>query len=155
MVMGEKETLLELADGFIENELALAGLYDVCIDFLPAFKDVWESLKKQEEAHAEVFRQIRCAIDEAHQSWSQGRFFIQTLRLMTADIRKLTGEIRARSANPRYVVQHMMDTENSLIESELTKAFLTKEERFQALLSKLQDETTFHRSSLRDILRKI
>ncbi|HOT29165.1 MAG TPA: hypothetical protein PLU72_13350 [Candidatus Ozemobacteraceae bacterium] len=153
--MGEKETLLELADGFIENELALAGLYEACIDFLPAFRNVWESLKNQEEAHAEVFRQIRRAIDESHQSWSQGRFFIQTLRLMTADVRKLTVEIRARTANPRYVVQHMMDTENSLIESELTKAFITREERFQALLSKLQDETTSHRSSLREILRTI
>jgi len=153
--MGEKETLLDLANGFIENELALASLYDVCIDFLPAYKDIWTSLKKQEEIHADIFRQIRHAIEETHQSWGQGRFFIQTLRLMTADIRKLTGEIRAGTANPRYVVQHMMDTENSLIESELTKAFLTKEERFQTLLSKLQDETTSHRSSLREILRKI
>ncbi len=153
--MGEKETLLELADGFIENELALAGLYDVCIDFLPAHKDIWETLKRQEEGHAEVFRQVRHSIEKIHQNWSPGRFFIQTLRVMTADIRQLTGEIRAGTANPCYAVQHMMDTENSLIESELTKAFITKEEAFQGLLAKLQDETRSHRSILREILKKI
>lgn len=153
--MGQKQELLELVDSFIENETALAALYEACIGFLPAHKDVWETLKAQEERHAEVFRQIRQAIEELPQSWSQGRFSVQTLSLMTADLRQMTSQIRSNTVNQRYVVQHMMDTENSLIESELSKAFTTNDDRFKILLSQLQEETFNHRLLLRDILLKL
>ncbi|HOY66022.1 MAG TPA: hypothetical protein PLP29_03985 [Candidatus Ozemobacteraceae bacterium] len=153
--MDKKQELLELADCFIENEESLARLYEACIEFLPDHANVWTALLAQEQHHAGMFRQIRRAIEETSSGWHPGKFFPQTLRLMTADLVSLTAEIRARKVNPRYVVQHMMDTENSLIESELSKAFSTTDPVCTSLLGKLQEETQNHRMMLRNVLTRI
>lgn len=153
--MENKQELLQLADCFIENEESLARLYEACIEFLPDHKSVWTALLAQEQHHAGIFRQIRQAIEENPTGWFPGKFYAQTLRLMTADLVSLTAEIRAGKANRRYVVQHMMDTENSLIESELSKAFNTSNLPCMVLLGKLQEETQNHRTLLRNVLTKI
>jgi len=153
--MDRKQELLELADSFIENEISLARLYQACVEFIPEHREVWESLQRQEEHHAEVFQQIRRAIEETSGNWSHGKFFSQTLHLMTDDLKRTTEQIHTKTVNRRYVVQHMMDTENSLIESELSKAFKTDNEKFQSLMSMLQEETSSHRNLLRGLLNKV
>ncbi|HNW34225.1 MAG TPA: hypothetical protein PKM25_04785 [Candidatus Ozemobacteraceae bacterium] len=153
--MDQKQELLELVGSFIENETSLAALYQACVEFMPEHKEVWEALQRQEEQHAEVFKQIRRSIEEVPHNWSRGKFFPQTLRLMTDDLKRTTDQIRSKTVNRRYVVQHMMDTENSLIESELSRSFTTSDEQFKILMNKLQEETTNHRNLLRGILAKI
>ncbi|NLI77674.1 MAG: hypothetical protein GX442_14725 [Candidatus Riflebacteria bacterium] len=150
--MATQKELLELADLFIQNEETLAEFYLACQDLFPSYREQFLDLAKQEEGHARIFAQVKAAIQEKPGAFSPGRFFPQTLQVMIAGIRQKIGELRERKLNSNYALTYMMDTENSLLEGEIAKAFQTEDNQVRELLDTVQRATAAHRETLRAIL---
>ncbi len=152
--MATQKELLELADLFIQNEETLAEFYLACQDLFPSHRERFLDLAEQERAHARIFTQVKTAIQEKPDAFSPGRFLPQTLQVMITGVRQKIGELRERKLNPNYALTYMLDTENSLLEGEIAKAFQTDDTQVRDLLNAVQQATASHRETLRTILQK-
>ncbi|MDD3149042.1 MAG: hypothetical protein PHD82_17260, partial [Candidatus Riflebacteria bacterium] len=52
----------------------LAGYYEACLQTYPENAEKWQTLKREEEYHAEVFRKIRASAEERPGEWRMGSF---------------------------------------------------------------------------------
>ncbi|MFC1743828.1 hypothetical protein ACFL35_07520 [Candidatus Riflebacteria bacterium] len=147
----EKDEKLQLADLLIENEEALASYYEACIDFIPENRERWEALKKAEERHAELFREIKKSIQEKPMNWQQGKFYPQTVRLMLENVKEKTELVKKGEIHKRYAISFIEDIENSLIEEEILFAFRTDLAEFQSKMVAIQEETSMHKKLLTEI----
>lgn len=153
--MENRGEMIELVDLFIENERLLGEFYGMCVEKIPEFKDSWEGLQKMEEQHRSIFEEIKASIEQAPQRWNQGKFFAQTLKISIGNLKTRMQEFRDGKANQRYILNFLMDCEQSLIETELSKAFQGDHLELLAKLNTMQNETLGHKNLLRSILAKV
>lgn len=146
--MTKNQELLELIDAFASNELALASYYELCAEKFPEDREQWKRLMVEEEMHAQVFRKIRRSVEEAPDKWKMGRFAIQTVNLICKSVKDKTEELRRGTINTKYAINFIVDVEQSLIESNISKALETEVEEFKQLLNKVQEDTTGHKQLL-------
>lgn len=140
--------LIELIDAFIENELALASYYSACHDKFPESCDKWKILQREEENHAEIFRKIRAAIEKHPDQWRAGNFTLQTVQLVSKSVRDKIEELKKDKLNPRYAINFIVDVEQSLIESNISRSFATELPEFREMLLNVQTETVGHKNLL-------
>jgi len=86
---------------------------------------------------------------------AQGRFQAQTVRLMIEETRKRKKELAEGKINSRYALNYIMDVEQSLIETDMLKAFQTDEPEFLTLLKKVQSETINHKNLLKNLIERL
>lgn len=146
--MAANQDLLDLIDAFIANELALAAYYNACLEAYPENAEKWKILKCEEEFHAEVFRKIRASAEEHPGQWRMGSFFAQTVKLVCKSVKDKTEELKQGKLNPRYAVNFIVDVEQSLIESNISRSFITELPDFKELLERVQTETVGHKQLL-------
>ena len=146
--MTKNQELLELIDAFASNELALASYYELCAEKFPENSDKWKRLMIEEEMHAQVFKKIRQSVEEAPDKWKMGCFTLQTVNLICKSVKDKTEELRRGTINPKYAINFIVDVEQSLIESNISKALETEVEEFRQLLNKVQEDTTGHKQLL-------
>ena len=147
--------LMELVELFMENERLLGEFYGLCMERIPEFKDSWEGLRKMEETHFHIFEAIKGSIEQTPHRWVQGKFFAQTLRISIENLKTRMQEFRDGKANQKYILNFLMDCEQSLIESELSKAFQGDHQELLDKLTTMQNETMGHKNLLRSILAKV
>jgi len=155
--MSDREDLIALADLFIRNERLLAEFYTLCGETFPAFKESWEILRGQEDEHARIFEEIKRAIEASPDTWSKGKYSVQALQITIDNLTSRMRELREGKANKTAILHFLMDTEQSLIESEMNRAFVTSDDRMLLQLQKLQkvqNETVNHKNLLRTIVNK-
>jgi len=140
--------LLELIDAFIENELALASYYAACHDKFAESSDKWKILQREEENHAEIFRKIKESIEKHPDQWRAGNFALQTVRLVSKSVRDKIDELKMGKLNSRYAINFIVDVEQSLIESNISRSFNTELPEFREMLLNVQTETVGHKNLL-------
>lgn len=152
--MQNQQELTDLAEIFISLEKSISSYYQLCKEKIPEYKESWETLIKQENHHAEIFATVKKSLEETPFLWTKGKFQFQTVKLVVEDLQKKTMQFSAGEMNKNYALNYIMDVENSLLETEIIKAFLTTDKDMQILLNQVQDETTNHKNLLRSIATK-
>ena len=147
------QEILDLIDAFIENESSLAGYYGACIEKLPETREKWEALRREEESHADVFRQIRKSVEEFPFQWKMGSYQAKTIRLMCDSVKGKTEELKQGKLNRNYAINFIADIEQSLIESNIGKALTTDIVEFQRMLARVQENTIGHKQLLRSLVK--
>jgi hypothetical protein len=152
--MDTKNELLEMADLFIENEKLLSDFYALCLEKIPAHKEYWENLNKAEIVHTRIFEEIRADIVKTPENWSMGKIYPQALKVSIENLKSRMKEFQEGKANTRFILNFLMDVEQSLIESDLRKAFLPLNHDFEKKMEQLQTETFGHKNLLKTIIAK-
>lgn len=152
--MEKQQELIELAGLFIENEKLLRDLYGLCVEKIPVYKDSWEALQKMEDEHARIFEEIKTSIEQFPTHWTKGKIFPQALRVSIENLKARTHEFKAGTANRKYILNFLMDCEQSLIEAEMTRAFQTDRDDLLVKVNRMQEETIGHKNLLRTIISK-
>ena len=147
----KKKALLDLAEAFIKNEIALETYYGLCAERVPEFKDQWLMLSAQERGHAGVFNKIKESIEENPSKWTMGKYLATAVNIMNEEIAQQIEEITKGEVVKRYIVTFAVGMEASMIERDIRHSFRTSLPEFQVLLSKVADETQAHRQLLMDI----
>lgn len=140
--------LLELAEAFIKNEVALETYYRLCADRIPEFKDRWLLLSEQERGHVAVYRKITESIKTDPSKWVMGKYNAVVVNMMSEETIELIGEIRKGGVAKRHMVTFAANMELSMIERDIGNSFTTPLPELQALLSKVAEETAAHREIL-------
>ena len=153
--MDNQTELIELADLFLQNEKILADYYALCLEKFPANQASWEVLIRNENDHADIFEKVKKAAKERPNLWKKGRFQAQTVLLMIEETKKRKKEFSEGKINSKYALNYIMDVEQSLIETEMVKAFQTEDPEFLALLNRVQSETINHKNLLKNIIEKM
>ena len=144
----QTKPLLELAEAFIKNEVALETYYRLCSDRIPEFKDRWLQLSEQERGHVAVYRKIMESIKTDSSKWTMGKYKAVVVNMMSEETIELIGEIRKGEVVKRHMVTFAANMELSMIESDIGNSFATPLPEFQALLCRVAEETAAHRDIL-------
>lgn len=151
--MSSIETLIEHVDLFIQNELCMAEYYEVCIEKFPNFVEDWTMLQKCEKKHAAYFEAIKRNMTENPADWEIGKFSKLAIKMMIDQTRDNLAKLKSDKISRNYAIHYIKDVESSLIESDLTKAFITNQVVFQKTMHEMQQESLTHNQILSKILQ--
>ena len=150
--MYNKVGLLKLAELFKQNEIAVADYYHVCEEKFPKYKEIWSEIEKCERKHAKIFENIKKEIDENPKNWKKGSFSPIVIQIMIDQTREQTEKLKNDQLVKNYALHFIKDVETSLIESNVSKAFITEVEEYNKLLTKIQDDSKQHHEYLMKII---
>lgn len=149
---GTTQELVNLADLFIQCEESLRDFYAACLKAYPEHQQTWASLQREEDRHANIFREIRQLVQDEPAAWSLGRFTPQTLNFVMGEVQKRTADVQKGTIKKMAALNFIVDTENSLLESGISNAFTTTSANWSEMLMRVQMETGFHRNSLKALV---
>jgi hypothetical protein len=139
------DELLEMADLFIELESSLEKYYELCAKIFPDEKFAWFGVATQEGIHAKIFKKIKEKISQAPEKWSLGKYNYEVLKTTVDSIHKKLEEIQARDYVSIYIVTFAKDIEFSLIESDISNAFVSSDPEYGDMIKKIIEETEEHK----------
>lgn len=145
--------MLELVDLFICLERTLGEYYGACALKLPEHQLTWDLLIDEEEKHAKMFEAIKESLKKDSSSWKRGKFRPQAVKLIIDDVKKKMHEFLGGKIVVKYALNFIADTENSLLESCISEAFISTDPKLQAQVNKIQFETRNHRKLLHDLIQ--
>lgn len=142
--------LLSVLDAMIQNELALAELYQACSEKSAEEAAFWGGLAEMERRHAEAIRKISEIVRERPGRFEVGRSFnLPALGTVLKYVRQLTADLKeGRLAHPKTFFV-AMDVEQSILESKYFEIVKSKDLEFQNLSSTVMKETWDHRNILK------
>ena len=150
-IADKTQALLELAQAFIRSELLMEAYYQLCVDWVPEFKDQWFLLSAQERGHAGAFKKIMESIQKEPGKWRPGNYLARTVNMMSDEVSQQMEDIKKGNVVKRRIVTFITGMETSMIESDLGNAFHTSLPEFTDMLSWLAEETAGHREILMSI----
>lgn len=152
-----KEEQLECLELLIENELAVACLYEAYAQKTEGKEEFWQQLAKEEVLHSEWVAKLGEKIESGEVIFKEHKVPKEEVR---EEIRRTKEEAEKVSHTGIIYLSHKQELENALekesgmIEKKFFKLFKTDNTEVKEVLEKLEAETKMHRERLEEELKE-
>jgi rubrerythrin len=136
----------------IEHELAIKRLYEVFAVVLPDRRNLWESLVRDEQGHADRLERLRPQSSEVGRLWLDSGLRPQAVRSSITYVESQRARAEQRGLRSVQALSIARDLESALIENEFSKLAGPVNQEIRSVIDAIAVETDRHRRSLEEVL---
>jgi hypothetical protein len=131
----------------VSLELALAYLYESCGDQFPEEKNFWLAIKRQEELHAKLIKELAALISSHPQEFNFGRpFDSAAVKSLLSRIVTVTATVRKGLLTSKRALFMAKNIENSLLEANYSDIVDTGNVEFRKIIERITKDTLSHKN---------
>jgi hypothetical protein len=149
------DPLDDLAEALIENELAVARLYELFAQTFEEDAEFWTELSKEEHRHAQWIREARDLAGTRPVESATPPIRIQAVEHMIQYVDSIGERCRKGELTRLNAYALARDVENSLLESRIFSLFVPALDQLKALQERLVRDTSAHRRRITEALDRI
>jgi len=149
------DPLDEVADALIENELAVARLYEQFAQTFEEDAGFWQGLAKEEHQHARWIGEARDLARTRPVESATPPIRLQAVEHMIQYVESIGERCRKGELTRLNAYALARDVENSLLESRIFGLFVPARDQLRALQERLVRDTSAHRQRISEALDRI
>jgi len=149
------DPLDEVAEALIENELAVARLYEQFAETFGEDAEFWQGLATEEHKHARWIAEARDLTRTGPVDPAAPPVRLQAVEHMIQYVESIGGRCRKGELTRVNAYALARDLENSLLESRIFGLFVPAREQLRALQERLVHDTSAHRQRIGEALDRI
>jgi len=150
------ERVLQAMEAMVEAELAVGQCYRACADYRGDEAAFWLQLVREEEQHARSVRRIMEILTLRPEDFRPVQSFsADSARIFRDLARQREGELRRGTLSFPQMLNHLVEMENSLLESRYFKIVESEDPEFDHLLSLMVEQTRQHQQKLEQKVSEI
>ena len=146
------DPLDEVADALIENELAVARLYEQFAETFEEDAEFWQGLATEEHKHARWIGEARDLARTEPVEPAAPPVRLQAVEHMIQYVESIGERCRKGELTRVNAYALARDVENSLLESRIFGLFVPARDQLRALQERLVRDTSMHRQRIAEVL---
>ncbi|SDU54933.1 ferritin family protein [Desulfobacula phenolica] len=139
----------------IKQEKLLSRLYTIFYNKLPAHKNFWETLAKEEQLHAKWLEQLYGAGEKNLVHFDEGKITLVSINMVTKGIQDMIQTAKSGEIDDKTALIKTADIERSLIEKKVFSQFNGLTEKAKATMKLLERETKKHLAKIEAYYKQV
>lgn len=139
----------------VQHEEEIADLYRTCSVIYPGAAFFWDNLVLEEQAHAQVLRELETYLATGQVMLNMDRFNVAGIQTAIDHVRKLKATVAEKNCNMQGAIAMSLDIERAIIENQFFAVFDSDSVMIKQEFNDLRKHTIDHVGRLAGLLKEM